>query len=219
MRYLTRLGGLGIFVSGAVICFRLGNWQKRRKAMKEAYLSSYDAQQSLPALEIQDLASAPGSPELAFRRIKVEGSWLLASGCCLVGPKPSESIQGDHEYAEVCPLVLENGIDVVWVDRGMIPVSEGAKSTLELLQKKEDWINEEEEALKVLRMNGKKAKVQGFGTSVKNNQATKGSYRQFDGSWVRNDLEDFRDFALRGMPDGHDFRFADFVLSATGTTG
>lgn len=112
--YWKRWIGLVIFAVVLVSAFiRLGEWQLDRREEKQQRNAVITAQQQAPVATVEEAFGQPVTPERAYRRVKVEGTF-----------DPSHQLQvryrsnnGDTGYEVVVPLQTTEG-QWVLVDRG-----------------------------------------------------------------------------------------------------
>lgn len=90
----------------------LGTWQLRRGAGKEALASRIAAQNKLPALTNNTLPAAA----TVHRTVDLRGTWLAQYTFFL----DNRFMAGRAGFYVVTPLLLDDGLTAVWVQRGWV---------------------------------------------------------------------------------------------------
>jgi surfeit locus 1 family protein len=104
----------GVTALAVAATVSLGFWQLQRAALKETLASRIESQSKLAALQ-----DVPGgdAQALVHRRVSLRGVWLHQHTVHL----DNRYMGGRPGFIVATPLQLDNGKQVVWVQRGWVP--------------------------------------------------------------------------------------------------
>jgi cytochrome oxidase assembly protein ShyY1 len=119
------LGGLALAIAAAVVMVFLGIWQWHRYEERSAVNDRIDAADTVAALPLTSVMSAPTTPGTAGRSPGNARSWTKVTVTGRYDPANEiqargRTVNGDVGFEIVTPLLLSDG-SAVLIDRGWLP--------------------------------------------------------------------------------------------------